>query len=672
MSKVPQNSKIQDMEASDDISKSYGMISHGNRTFLSIEPNRSVRPSFTKRDYTNFRRSESVPSRQKEVIGMCMDAYENVGLIRNIIDLMGDFACQGMTIVHPNKSEEKFYRKWFAEINGVERTERFLNYFYRTGNVVVRRSTAKITPKTAKRLKSTASEGRPFEEPKVKEREIPWVYEFLNPLVVEYKQEGANKPKLYMNLTESNYNKLIGNSSLPQDIRKILSKHKKQIPLDESKVRVFHYKKDDWLLWANPMIRPILDDIVMLEKMKLADLAALDGAISNVRLWTLGNLEYKIPPTKAGVDKLRDILASNVGGGTMDLIWGPDLAFQESASQVYKFLGGTKYEPVLASIYAGLGIPASLTGTSSASGFTNNYVSLKTLIERLEYGRQAVLSFWLYEFKLVQLAMGFKNPPSIHFDNIVLSDEAAVNTLLVSLADRDIISNETLLERLGELPEIEEIRIKRENMYRKEIDSPKKASPFHNPMHTEDVAKLAISEGMMPKEYFDRLGLPWQKPPVKPVAGVGGNKTQKAKPKQPSGGRPKNTKDTQKRKTKRVLPRTGAEINTLSAWAMHAQKEITEMLNPIALQFWNKKNIRSLTKDAFEELEFMKLCALSYAEPFSTITNDFLEEAIAIKPDEDFIDSINFYKSAFISKLQREPSLDDLRMIYAMAYAENN
>ena len=37
-----------------------------------------------------------------------MDAYDKVGIIRNIIDLMGDFGCQGINIVHENKSVEKF------------------------------------------------------------------------------------------------------------------------------------------------------------------------------------------------------------------------------------------------------------------------------------------------------------------------------------------------------------------------------------------------------------------------------------------------------------------------------------------------------------------------------------------------------------------------------------
>ena len=69
---------------------------------------------------------------------MCMAAYDRVGLVRNVIDLMGDFACQGINLVHPNKRIEKFYKAWFNKINGKERSERFLNLLYRTGNVVTK------------------------------------------------------------------------------------------------------------------------------------------------------------------------------------------------------------------------------------------------------------------------------------------------------------------------------------------------------------------------------------------------------------------------------------------------------------------------------------------------------------------------------------------------------
>ncbi|NBV29404.1 hypothetical protein EBS02_10430, partial [bacterium] len=96
------------------------------RHFIDIEPNRSVKPYFSHNDYYSFRPNEAVPNEQRSVIKMCMDAYDKVGIIRNIIDLMGDFGSQGINIVHQNKSVEKFYQQWFRSVHGKERSERFL------------------------------------------------------------------------------------------------------------------------------------------------------------------------------------------------------------------------------------------------------------------------------------------------------------------------------------------------------------------------------------------------------------------------------------------------------------------------------------------------------------------------------------------------------------------
>jgi hypothetical protein len=116
------------IEAYDGVQKA---SAYSRRSFLDVEPNRSVRTGFNREDYNRFRSSEAVPKQQKEAIKMCMAAYDRVGIIRNVIDLMADFAGQGINIVHPNKRIEKFFRAWFQKVNGRERTERFLNTLYR-------------------------------------------------------------------------------------------------------------------------------------------------------------------------------------------------------------------------------------------------------------------------------------------------------------------------------------------------------------------------------------------------------------------------------------------------------------------------------------------------------------------------------------------------------------
>lgn len=600
------------------------------RHFIDLEPNRSVRPQFTQNDYYAFRPHEAVPSQQRRAIKMCIDAYDKVGIIRNIIDLMGDFGSQGIQIVHQNRSVEKFYQQWFRSINGKERSERFLNNLYKTGNVIIYRSYAKVTPKLNKYMKSLASDIK-VEVPNMSANLIPWRYSFFNPLTVKMKDGqfsifmgtpayAINLGTFFDRFTEGDVPINVINS-LPDNVKQAMKNGQKEVPLDLDRLSVFHYKKDDWQQWANPMIYAILDDIIMLEKMRLADLSALDGAISNIRLWTLGSLEHKILPNKTAINKLRDILASNVGGGTMELVWGPELTFKESSSEVYKFLGSEKYTAVLNSIYAGLGVPPTLTGmATNGGGFTNNFISLKTLVERLQYGRDQLVRFWEKEVEIIRQAMGFRHKAHIQFDQMSLSDEAAEKNLLIQLADRDIISQETLLQRFKEIPQIEKIRLQREVADREDDKNPNKAGPYHTPQHKENLEKIALQTGkMLPQDVGLKTTVPKDLllQPKAPSPFGGGGSSQ-PKPSNPNG-RPQNSTDTEPRKQRVAKPRSQPGVAELMVWAEESWNTISEILNNAYLNRKNKKNLRQLTKSEASELETIKLDVLTNLELFSNV-----------------------------------------------------
>ena len=97
----------------------------------------SGRPGLTRADYEAFRPDEAVPKKLKGILRNSDLIYSRVGLVKNVIDLMGDFASQGVRISHPNKRIERFYRNWFAKIHGPDRSERFLNTLYRLGNMLL-------------------------------------------------------------------------------------------------------------------------------------------------------------------------------------------------------------------------------------------------------------------------------------------------------------------------------------------------------------------------------------------------------------------------------------------------------------------------------------------------------------------------------------------------------
>ena len=589
-------------------------------TFLDIETNRSVRPGFKSQDYYAFRPDEQIPRQAKRAIKMCMDAYDKVGIVRNVIDLMGDFGCQGINIVHENKSVEKFLKQWWKKIGGKERSERFLNNLYKTGQVFIYKSYTQLTPEITKYVKSLGSDIT-LEVPQIEQSLVPWRYNFFNPLTVDVKNGEIN-----LFLGRKNY-QLQANSffdnfkdgaipakvleTLPVNVKNAIKNGERKIPLDPDRLSVFYYKKDDWQQWAHPLVYAILDDIIMLEKMRLADLSALDGAISNIRLWTLGSLDHKILPNKTAINKLRNILASNVGGGTMELVWGPELTYTESNSQVYKFLGSEKYQSVLNSIYAGLGVPPTLTGMAGQSGgFTNNFISLKTLVERLQYGRDQLTKFWEKELEFVRKAMGFRKAAHVVYDQMSLSDESSEKQLLIQLADRDIISHETVLERFKEVPEVEKVRLQREDKARDTDKAPPKASPFHNANHKNDLEKMEKQGEINDKKQESKQPAPERRPSNE-------------------NGRPPFKIDEEPRKQRVDTPKSQPGLAEMFIWASNTFDSLG-CVSKAYLGTKEKTNMRQLTKAEAIDLESIKIDVLLNLKPLSDVDDKSIFNALSI------------------------------------------
>jgi hypothetical protein len=670
--------------------------------FSNLDGPTGGRPGLTKSDYYNFRPEEAPPNKVKAILRRADDIYQRVGLVKNVIDLMGDFASQGIRLVHRNKRIERFYRQWFKKINGKDRSERFLNNLYKSGNIVVDRRTAKISLKVADKLYQSlgASDSiiTDFPIADIEKREIPWKYTFIDPVFVDVSAGSLSSfvdNKTYELQVPPMLRKIINSpkteaeknivSQLPEQIVEA-AKTKKNYPLDPNKTLVFHYKKDDWQAWAYPMIYAIMDDITVYEKLKLADMAALDGAISNIRIFKLGSLEHKIAPTKAATAKLASILGNNVGGGTMDLIWGPDLELIESNTNVHQFLGEGKYTPHLNSIYAGLGIPPTLTGTYGAAGTTNNFISLKTLTQRLQYGRDVLVSFWEQEIALIQKAMGFKYPAKVEFDRMDLSNEDSEKALLVQLADRNIISDEHIQTRFGLDPDIEKVRLNREYRERNGDRMVKKAGPWHDPTPELSLKKIILQSGTVaPSEVglelekkkkgeSSPLELQQQMKPSKPTPLA--SDSPESLPGVPGQGRPKTSKDQKPRKQKEFAPQTGA---SLLIWANKTQDKINEIMNPILLDFYNKKNVRSLTAQEYKELEETKTKILFCIKPFSKIDEESVVVAAASVNDIYNLELYKFYQqylknisNSLNDSLLAEDYKQAKSSFYLLVYNNNN
>ena len=659
--------------------------------YSDLQSNVSGRPGLDHRAYYQFRPQEAPRPGVKGEITDAEQAYRKVGLVRNVIDLMGDFAAQGVRIVHPNKRIEKFYQSWFNRVKGKDRSERFLNNLYRTGNVIIRIQNAKLKEDAAKNLFKTIGKTELSIDPLEHiPGEIPWKYIFVSPLVVDvvggplaafvgkpvYVMKLPPELKSLMKKKDPIIKAMV--DQLPEELKKAAkntnNKFSKGIPLPPDRTRVFHYKKDDWNSWASPMIAGIIDDINVYTKMRLADMAALDGAISKIRIFKLGDFEHKIAPTPAAAAKLASILEAHVGGGTIDLVWTPDITIEESDTNVHNFLGEDKYKPSLMAIYDGLGIPPTLTGSFGNSGTTNNYISLKTLTQRLGYGRAKLTEFWQEEIVKVQKAMGFRFSAKIEFDFNTLGDEVAEKQLLLQLADRALISDELIQQRFGHDADLEKIRLNREERERSDGKRVLKASPWHDPQPGNSFKKIGLQSGvlapsqigllqeavlrqmrLLPKKKGEKTALEMRSVPKNNLGG------------QPQQGRPPNSNDKEKRKRQEFTPRNRAEIEI---WAKDAQGKIAEFINPLFLGMCKKKNMRSLSSKEFKTSEDIKFDIFFHLSPLCNVTDNLIDNLLAVgSVDESIKRTYDGLLGEISQRLKKQMTVEEQKNLQVILYS---
>jgi len=642
-----------------DFSYNVKTVETARTRFENIDTNISVREGYRNEDYDYFRRDEQSPVAQKKIIQECNWAYHSVGIIRTIVDLMSDFCVKGIQLNHPGEKEQEFYREWFKKANLSERSERFCNYLFRLGNVVVNRTEGFVSRTTDMRNNKVLEAAET--------KTIPIRYTFLNIKNLEFVNEDisifTNKPVFRMGISAT-LKRLIKNAKtetelnlineLPKELLNSLSAQK-QIILDPNYNFFYAYKKDDWLGWAVPLLFPILTDIKLLQKIKLADKSSLDGAICHVRHWKIGSLDKdsRIIPTQAAIDRLHGMLLANVGGGSFDLITGPEVAMSESSSDLSDFLGKEKYEPVLEAIYSGLGIPPSLIGASSDTS-TNNYLSLKTLAERIAYVRTILVNFLSQEIKFVQKSMGFAEPAVISFEQMVLTDEASMMKLMIELYDRNLLSGEGTREKFNISNGVESSRLNREN------NTMDKLGPFVNSQQTHELKKN-YTQNVAPSEVG--LKLEPRKAGEKSPAEMKAESPQGNFSAKPPGvnGRPKGQKDSKKRKPRKFSIKTTAEtIN----WADKTQTLVHNFVKAKTLKTLFKKTLRELTEIESETFELDKFKTLWGIEPMVKVTDQILE--LAYNSRESVADSILSKREIALASAE---TVEDIKSTNSLVYS---
>lgn len=565
----------------------FDAVSHGisRGSLRDIKPDVTIRSPFNKDDYDFWRPSEKVPENFKDIIYACRSIYTKIGIVRNVIDMMTDFAIEDLSIVHQDKKHEAFIKAWMKKVKIHEAVEEFARHLLIDYNVVVKRTKAKISKPVENQWMSRAKEDvqKLYTDNQTNKKEIPWRYTFLNVAALTWSDDEEDKltgkKKLKFKLSNKLLNKIKSPNfsndllqKMPDIVKKSISNGQNEVELDMDQVYVAHNKKDSWQDWSIPYLYALLPDVIFREKLRQAENAALDGVINVVRLWKLGDHTNGILPNQAVINKLIEILEVNTGGGTVDIVWDSMIDMKEYYPPVAEILGSEKYDQVNRDILIGLGVPEVLIG-GRGGNFSNSYIQLKTMVEKLKSIRSKIIDWLQTELSILCEAMDIPTSPKIRFNQMTLEDENATRKLILGLLDRGIISVEAVLNAYGEDFLLEAERIKYEKKFLKDHDVKVKS-----PLDKQDKSKSVNPKGRPPSDVDIT------------------RKQREAKPKRSEA--------------------------SLMIFASDAIDLIDKYIVPIYLKSLGISNARQLTTEQREEVDTLRLDILSKLNPDDSLDEE--------------------------------------------------
>jgi len=666
------------------------------------------RHDLEKKDHTN-----AIPHDHVGITLTVQAIYKRISIVRTVIDMMADFASDGLDIQHPIASQEKFYKLWAKKVDLIQRAHDYMKLLLRDGNIIVRSKFAKLSPKLVTQMTNafhghhghhrhhghfslhddfnllhfTVLDEDVNEKPVIvdinkiddsNKRTIPWQYVFISPAAVRkiagpvgnfYGSKDIGI-KLDNRLIQSirnprNDQEKKSIEKLPQEILNAVNNSKVSsniiIRLDPRYTWVDYYKKDDWENWATPFLYSVLDDLLFKSKLRSADLAALDGVINVIRLWKLGSSKDKILPTPNATSKLLDILQNNVGGGALDIVWNDMIDLSVEYPPLDKLLCPDKYINVDKDILQGLGIPAALLNPSTRSSNVNAQVAfmqLKTLIEKLEYVRDRCVKWINSQFEIIKTAMGWKNIPFVSFSTVSLRDEVGEKKLLLQMIDRELVSVETVEKMFGFNFSMELRNMRSEEKIRKEADPVlEKTGPFNQPKSVLEFQRETQLE-------VGGLNLPdsGNPPPNQPSKKIPDNK----------GGRPRGTPDSQQRKSR--TDKTLAQKIVYKYLVVELMDKIDEIVDSRFLKHCELKDKRNLTISQTKSLEDTKwhiLTSLPHNIDLNNITDKMLLEYS--KNNSNFSKYNKEYKEVLneLKKCNKNITLNDRRNLMIDIWLQN-
>jgi hypothetical protein len=450
----------------------------------------------------------------RDRVASCREAYENEGIVGNVIDMMVDFACENIVISHGNRLIQNFLRQWARRVKLLNVSEQILKSYFRDGNVPILAFRGQIRDDEIRKFRKRVvasqrsdSRRRLFLNKEPKEKAIPYAYrvldflkfyksgsELVGNILFEYQISAKDKTNVSTGIL-GNSDEL--NTDQLKELRealgpKIFDKLAKtgRLVLDSERVTLLHYKKDGWRRWATPMFWRIVDNLRFKKLLRDMDTSVAESVINSLSFVKLGNTAEGFPTSPGEIATMASLLRTP--SKSKIIVWNDLVDVSSVTPPVSDILSKEKYEPVDGDIRSGIGVSEVLIN-GEGGNFANSFLSVKTLVERLEGGRKVLLDWIVQELQSVVEAMNFATPPHVQLQHMSLRDEEAEKRLLLELVDRNIISYRTVAERFGENIDVEIQRMKEEDRFRKKNEQ---RTPFV--LHKLGKFGPNISQGVSP------------------------------------------------------------------------------------------------------------------------------------------------------------------------------
>ena len=254
-------------------------------------------------------------------------------------------------------------------------------------------------------------------------------------------------------------------------------------------------------------------------------------------------------------------------------------------------------------------------------------------MKRIDSIRRAITDWVQSEINIITEELGFNNKPKIKFSVDNLFDQPSYFKLLTELNDRNVISNQTIVEKIGEMWDIEKSRVAKEETERKEGSVSTKYSPFIQTEIPEKNHKKAKELLKLKEESGIGITSNTEKPPL-------------------PNGRPDGAKDTVKRKVSKRI-----RAKDLAA-AEEFQTSVDDVLDSHFLKKFNVSNKRQMTAKQKLELEAAKDKVFSSYIGKSISEKEILEIGLSNQPTERF----NLAVKAELSDFEN-PTTSNIRMV---------